>query len=180
MQVAETSIAGVYLITPATRADERGHFARQWDETTFRRFGMTTQFPQCNSSFSAVAGTLRGLHYQAAPHGEAKYLRCISGRLFDVVVDVRPASRTFGRWLGTELSASGRQWIYIPEGIAHGFLTLEDNTEVLYPVSTPYEPSSERGIRWNDPAFGIGWPIEPTRMSDKDAQWADFQPECHD
>jgi dTDP-4-dehydrorhamnose 3,5-epimerase len=180
MQVAETSIAGVYLVVPAALVDERGHFARQWDDELFRRHGLTTRFPQCNSSFSAAAGTLRGLHYQAPPHGEAKYLRCIRGRLFDVVVDVRAGSPSFGRWMGTELSAASGQWIYVPEGVAHGFLTLEDNTEVLYPVSTPYEPSSERGIRWNDPAFGIQWPIEPTRMSDKDARWPDFRPEQHD
>ena len=180
MQVTETSIAGVFVVTPAPRADERGHFARQWDEELFRRYGLTTRFPQCNSSFSAMAGTLRGLHFQAPPHGEAKYLRCISGRLFDVVVDVRRGSPSFGRWLGMELSAVSRQWIYVPEGVAHGFLTLEDNTEVLYPVSAPYEASSERGIRWNDPAFDIEWPIVPTRMSEKDAQWADFHLGTHD
>jgi dTDP-4-dehydrorhamnose 3,5-epimerase len=180
MHVADTSIAGVYLVTPAALVDERGHFARQWDEELFQRYGLTTRFPQCNSSFSAAAGTLRGLHYQAPPHGEAKYLRCISGRLFDVVLDVRPGSPSFGRWLGTELSAASRQWIYVPEGVAHGFLTLEDNTEVIYPVSTAYEPLAERGIRWNDPAFGIQWPIEPMRMSDKDARWADFRLEPHD
>jgi dTDP-4-dehydrorhamnose 3,5-epimerase len=180
MQVIETSIAGVYLVTPAALVDERGHFARQWDEETFRRHGLTTRFPQCNSSFSRAAGTLRGLHYQAPPHGEAKYLRCISGRIFDVVVDVRRESPSFGRWLGTELSAASRQWIYVPDGVAHGFLTLEDNTEVLYPVSAPYEPKSERGIRWNDPAFGVQWPIRPTRMSDKDARWDDFRLDADD
>jgi dTDP-4-dehydrorhamnose 3,5-epimerase len=179
MQVVETAIAGVLLVTPSPLVDERGHFARQWDEDTFRRYGLTTRFPQCNSSFSAAAGTLRGLHYQAPPHGEAKYLRCISGRLFDVVVDVRRGSPSFGRWLGTELSAADRRWIYIPDGVAHGFLTLEDNTEVLYPVSTPYVPNAERGIRWNDPAFGIEWPMTPSRMSDKDARWNDFRPEAH-
>ena len=180
MQVVETSVAGVYLVTPDAVADERGHFARQWDEVTFRRHGLTTRFPQCNSSFSAEAGTLRGLHYQAAPHAEAKYLRCISGRIFDVVVDVRPGSPTFGRWLGTELSAANRKWIYVPEGVAHGFLTLEDRTEVLYPVSAPYEPGAERGIRWDDPAFDIQWPIRPVRMSKKDSRWDDYSPGTHD
>ncbi len=180
MQVIETSIAGVYLVTPAALVDARGHFARQWDEDTFRRHGLTTRFPQCNSSFSAAAGTLRGLHYQAPPHGEAKYLRCIAGRLFDVVADVRRDSPTFGHWLGTEMSAANRQWIYVPDGVAHGFLTLEDNTEVLYPVSAAYEPKAERGIRWNDPAFDIVWPFPPMRMSDKDAQWDDFSLAAHD
>jgi dTDP-4-dehydrorhamnose 3,5-epimerase len=180
MQLIETSIAGVHLVTPAALVDERGHFARQWDEETFRRHGLTTRFPQCNSSFSAAAGTLRGLHFQVPPHGEAKYLRCISGRIFDVVVDVRRDSPSFGRWLGTELSASSRQWIYVPAGVAHGFLTLEDNTEVLYPVSAPYEPKAERGIRWNDPAFGVQWPIRPARMSDKDARWDDFRLDADD
>ena len=122
---------------------------------------------------------MRGLHYQAAPHAEAKYLRCIRGRLFDVVVDVRHGSPTFGRWLGTEMSAASRQWIYVPEGVAHGFLTLEDNTEVLYPVSTPYVPGAERGIRWDDPAFNIQWPARPRHLSEKDGHWDNFSPQTH-
>ena len=179
MQVNDTLVSGVYLVTPTPLVDVRGHFARQWDEATFRAHGLATHFPQCNSSYSGTSGTLRGLHYQARPHGEAKYVRCIRGRIFDVVVDVRPDSPTFGRWLGIELSAADRRWIYVPEGVAHGFLTLEHDTEVLYPVSAVYEPSAERGIRWNDPAFGVDWPMTPTVVSDKDRSWPDYAPGSH-
>ncbi len=174
MRFLETPIAGAWLVEPETRTDERGFFARLWCRDEFAARGLRADFVQCNDSFSVSRGTLRGLHYQAAPHGEIKLVSCIRGRVFDVLVDLRQDSPTFLKWFGADLTAENRRMLYVPEGCAHGYLTLEDASEVVYPVTTPYHPEAERGLRWNDPAIGIKWPIEPTAMSPKDRQWSDW------
>ena len=177
MRFTETRVSGAYLVEPEPRTDERGFFARVWCRDEFAAHGLTAEFVQCNDSFSARRGTLRGLHYQVAPHGEVKLVRCVRGSVFDVVVDLRPGSSTYKRWVGTTLSAENRIMMYVPEGCAHGYLTLEDASEVVYPVTSPYQPGAERGVRWNDPAFGIEWPIAPPlTMSPKDERWPDYQP----
>jgi dTDP-4-dehydrorhamnose 3,5-epimerase len=170
-----TSIDGAWLIVQEPRTDERGFFARAWSEEEFAWRGLTARFVQCNNSFSVRCGTLRGLHYQDEPYGEVKLVRCISGSIFDVIVDTRRDSPTYLRWFGVELSAANRQLLYVPAGCAHGYQTLEDQSEVLYPVSVPYMPAAERGIRWNDPLFGIAWPDTAERLiSAKDERWPDF------
>lgn len=176
MQFVETSLAGVFVLHPTPRGDERGFFARIWCAREAADPGLTASFVQWNNSFSAVAGTIRGLHYQAAPHAEAKLVRCIRGSVFDVAVDVRPGSTTYGRWFGTVLSAENRRLLYIGEGLAHGYQTLEADSEVIYGASAFYEPAAERGVRWNDPGVGIAWPFAgaPT-LSPKDGCWPDLQ-----
>jgi dTDP-4-dehydrorhamnose 3,5-epimerase len=174
MRFISVPIAGAWLVEPEARADERGFFARLWCRDELEARGLRADFIQCNNSFSAARGTLRGLHYQAAPHAEAKLLSCTRGRVFDVLVDLRPGSPTFRQWFGAELTAENRRMMYVPEECAHGYLTLEDASEVIYPVTAAYHPESERGLRWNDPAVGIQWPIEPLAMSDKDRRWPDL------
>jgi dTDP-4-dehydrorhamnose 3,5-epimerase len=176
MRFAETAVHGAFLVDPEPREDERGFFARLWCRDEFAAHGLTADFVQCNDSFSARRGTLRGLHYQTAPFGEVKLVRCVRGSVFDVLVDLRPDSPTFTRWFGAELSAANRRMLYVPEGCAHGYLTLEDQSEVVYPVSREYRPEAERGVRWNDPRFAIAWPhLEPLTLSPKDRQWPDYQ-----
>ena len=176
MRFTETPVHGAFLIDPEPRGDERGFFARLWCRDEFAAHGLTADFVQCNDSFSARRGTLRGLHYQAAPHGEVKLVRCVRGAVWDVLVDLRPDSPSYRRWFGAELSAANRRLLYVPDGCAHGYLTLEDESEVVYPVSQPYSPAAERGVRWNDPQFGIEWPLaEPLTLSPKDRQWPDYQ-----
>ena len=177
MRFTETSVPGAYLIDPEPRGDERGFFSRLWCRDEFATHGLTADFVQCNDSFSARRGTLRGLHYQAAPFGEVKLVRCVRGSVFDVLVDLRADSPTYTRWFGVELTAENHRMLYVPEGCAHGYLTLEDRSEVEYPVSRAYRPEAERGVRWNDPQFGIEWPLgEPLTLSPKDRQWPDYQP----
>jgi dTDP-4-dehydrorhamnose 3,5-epimerase len=174
MRFLETRIAGAWLVQPEPRTDERGSFARLWCRDDFAKHGLRADFVQCNASFSVKRGTLRGLHYQAAPHREVKLVSCVRGRVFDAIVDVRPESPTYGAWFGAELSADNRTMMYVPEGCAHGYLTLEDSCEVTYPVTAAYHAGSERGLRWNDPAIRIEWPIEPLILSPKDRQWSDW------
>jgi dTDP-4-dehydrorhamnose 3,5-epimerase len=175
MRFTETSVGGAYLIDPEPKGDDRGFFARLWCRDEFEARGLSATFVQCNDSFSAHRGTLRGLHYQIAPFQEAKLVGCIRGAVFDVVVDLRPQSPTFARWFGVTLTASNRTMLYVPEGCAHGYLTLEDGSEVVYPVSQAYRPEAERGIRWNDPTFNIDWPYPgPLTVSPKDRQWPDY------
>ena len=154
--------------------DHRGFFARTWCQREFKEAGIAATFVQSNISYNIKKGTLRGLHYQDAPHGEAKLVHCTAGAIYDVIVDLRRDSGTFGQWVSAELTAENRTFLYIPEGLAHGFLTLEDNTEVSYQMSEFYMPHSARGVRWNDPAFGIHWPIEVAVISEKDSQYHDF------
>jgi len=179
MKFSETPIPGVYLIDLEKRGDERGFFARVFCINEFQELGLTTQFVQVNNSLTSLKGTLRGMHYQLRPKAEAKLVRCIRGALWDCALDLRPESATFGKSFGAELSAENRRMMYIPKGFAHGFVTLADDTEAFYFVDEFYAPDLERGIRWNDPRFGIEWPIEPTTISDKDRNLPDFDPVCH-
>ena len=171
MKFRETTISGAWLIDPEPRQDERGFFARLWCRDELRERGLSSDFVQCNSSGSVAAGTLRGLHWQSAPHAENKLISCIRGRVFDVIVDVREDSPTFMAWFGAELSASNKTMAYVPQGCAHGYLTLEPDCEVMYPVTAVYHAPSERGLRWDDPAVSIKWPIAPVVISAKDRAW---------
>ena len=164
MIVRETGLGGAFLIEPELKEDERGFFEQVWTRAELEARGMEGGFVQCNLSYSRRRGTLRGLHYQIAPHAQAKLVRCTAGAVFDVGVDLRPDSPTFRRWVGFELSARNRHMLYLPVGFAHGFQTLEDDSEVLYMITAPYDPASERGARWNDPAFRIEWPDADERV----------------
>ncbi len=177
MRFIETPVRGAFIIDPEPKVDERGSFARVWCTRELAERGLKAAFVQCNASVSTRRGTLRGLHYQAAPHLEAKLIRCIRGSVFDVVVDVRSDSPTFLKWYGAELTAASGRMMYVAEGLAHGYLTLEDDCEVMYPVTQFYEPGAERGVRWDDPRFAIEWPIRPIHLSPKDRSWPDFVPE---
>jgi dTDP-4-dehydrorhamnose 3,5-epimerase len=174
MLFIETQLAGAYIIDPERIEDERGFFARTWDRHEFESRGLNTNLAQCNISYNTRRGTLRGMHYQAAPHEETKLVRCTSGAIYDVIVDLRPASPTLRQWLGVELSAANRRMLYIPEGFAHGFQTLSDNSEVFYQMAAFYAPDYARGVRWNDPAFGIVWPETPQVISARDQAYPDF------
>jgi dTDP-4-dehydrorhamnose 3,5-epimerase len=158
MRFHATPLTGVWLIEPERLTDERGFFARSWCREEFAAHDVSHDWVQCNISYNRHRGTLRGLHFQAAPRAEAKLIRCTRGALFDVVVDVRPQSLNFGRWVGFELSADNHHMLYVPEGFAHGFQTLADDTEVFYQMSESYSPEAARGIRWDDPFLGIDWP----------------------
>jgi dTDP-4-dehydrorhamnose 3,5-epimerase len=177
MRFAETELPGAFVIDLERREDERGFFARAWCERELAEHGLDTRVSQCNLAFNERRGTLRGLHYQVAPHAEVKLVRCTRGAVYDVIVDLRPESATYTRWIGVELTEDNRRMLYVPEGFAHGYLTLADATETFYQVSVPYTPDAERGARWDDPAFGIEWPqTEGLVMSDKDRSWPDFEP----
>ena len=171
----ETELPGAYIIDLETIGDERGFFARAWDAKESAERGLETRVAQANCAFNARKGTLRGMHLQRPPHEEGKFVRCTRGAFFDAIVDLRPGSETFKRWTGVELTAENRRMFYVPPGFAHGYETLEDDTEALYLVTEFYAPGAETGVRWDDPAFGIEWPIEPTLISDKDRSWPDFE-----
>ena len=175
----ETEFEGAYIIELDTHGDERGFFARVFCSREFEEKGLTTQFVQVNDSYSAQRGTLRGMHYQLAPHQETKLVRCIKGKLLDVILDLRKGSPTFGQHLKVELSAKDRRMLYVPKGFAHSFITLEDETEAIYFVDAFYAPDHERAVRWDDPRFAIEWPMGPTVISDKDAAHPDFDPNYH-
>jgi len=175
----QTPVADARVIELEKRGDDRGFFARFFCEREFGAEGLETRFVQANNSLSAKKGTLRGMHYQLAPSAEVKVVRCLKGALWDAILDLRPDSPTFLKWFGAELTAENRLMMYVPRGFAHAILTLTDDTEALYLVSDFYAPQEERGIRWNDPRFGIEWPIEPAEISEKDAAWPDFDPEFH-
>lgn len=172
----ETAIEGVWVVEPERHADERGFFARTWDGAELARRGLNGDLAQCSISFNDRRGTLRGMHYQEAPYEEAKLVRCTAGAIFDVAVDLRPGSSTFSRWVGHELSADNRLALYVPEGCAHGFLTLADASEVVYAISERYAPDAARGVRWDDPAFGIEWPGTVEVISERDRSYPDFVP----
>ena len=175
----ETSLPGAYVVELEKRGDDRGFFARAFCRNEFQQAGLQWDFVQVNNSLSKEQGTLRGMHYQLAPHAETKLVRCIRGALWDCILDVRQDSCTFGKWFGETLSAENRKMMYVPKGFAHGLVTLEPDTEVLYLVDAFYAPEYERGIRWNDARFGIRWPILPRVISDKDANSRDFDPDWH-
>ena len=170
-------IDGAYLVEPERIADERGFFARTFCAREFEALGLDARVAQSNTSYNERAGTLRGMHYQADPHGEAKLVRCTRGAIFDVAVDLRERSPTHRRWFGAQLSADNGHGLFIPAGCAHGFQTLQDASEVLYLMSTPYVQGSGRGVRWDDPAFGIDWPQAPAggrTISQRDATYPDY------
>lgn len=170
----ETKLPGAYVIDLEPHRDERGFFARAWCQREFEAHGLTPRLVQCNISFNTRRGTLRGMHYQAPPHEEAKLVRCTRGRLYDVIIDLRPDSPAFKQHIGITLSAENRTMLYVPEGFAHGFLTLDDATEVFYQMSAFYAPEAARGVRWDDPAFGIEWPAPVEHIKDRDQAYADF------
>lgn len=169
-----TELPGVFTVDPEMRADPRGFFARGWCSREFGDRALPNQVAQMNVSFNRDKHTLRGFHYQIAPHQEDKYLWCVRGAVHDVALDLRPDSPTFRRHFAVELSAANHRMLLVPKGCAHAFLTLADDTEVTYLVSEFYTPAAERGVRWNDPAFGVRWPADPAVISDKDANWPDF------
>lgn len=179
MQFIPTPLAGAYLIDLEKRGDDRGFFARAFCEQEFAAHQLVSRFVQVNNSLSAFKGTLRGMHYQLAPKAETKLVRCIRGALWDAILDLRPESPTFGQHFGAELSAENRRMMYVPKGFAHGFITLQDDTEAFYFVDEFYSPEQERGLRWNDPRFAIKWPAEPVVLSDKDREHKDFDPAWH-
>lgn len=179
MKFNQTPLQGAFTIDLEKRGDDRGFFARMFCENEFSAAGLETRFVQINNSLTGRRGTLRGLHYQLPPAGEVKVVRCVRGALWDVIVDIRPGSPTFGKWYGAELTAENRRMMYVPRGFAHAFLTLEDDTEAVYLVSAFYAPDRERGLRWNDPAINVDWPEAPTEISQKDAAWPDLDPEFH-
>jgi dTDP-4-dehydrorhamnose 3,5-epimerase len=174
MIFTDTGIGGVWVIEAERIEDERGFFARTWDFEEFAEQGLNPKLAQCSISFNRIRGTLRGLHYQGVPYEEAKLVRCTAGAIFDVALDLRPGSATIGEWFGIELSAENRRALYVPEGCAHGFLTLDDGCEVHYQISQPYSPEAARGVRWDDPAFAITWPDEVVVINERDRSYPDF------
>lgn len=177
MIFTQTELAGAYVIDIEPREDERGFFARVWSSDEFEERGLSTQVTQCNLAYNHHVGTLRGMHFQLPPHAEVKLVRCTRGAVYDVILDLRPESPTFKRWIGIELTAENRRMLYVPEGFAHGYQTRVDGTETFYQVSKAYAPEYEGGVRWNDPSFGIEWPHADRRIiSAKDEAWPDFDP----
>lgn len=174
MRFTELPLAGAYLIEVEPRGDERGFFARVFCAREFAAHGLSTDWSQSNTSFSAQMGTVRGMHFQRPPHGEVKLVRCTSGAIFDAIVDMRAGSPTYGRWYGVRLDAESRNMLYVPVGFAHGFQTLCEKTEVHYMVSSFYVPEAEGGLRHDDPEIGIDWPEAVTVMSDRDRHHPDF------
>lgn len=174
MRFLDCGIEGARLIELEPRRDDRGHFARMWCEQELREAGLDASLSQVNTGFSPRAGTLRGLHLQRDPHAEVKIVRCVRGAVFDVMVDLRPDSPSFKRWFGAELRGDGLQMLYVPEGCAHGYLTLADDTELIYFASRRFAASAATGVRFDDPAFGIRWPRDIAVISQADRSWPDF------
>jgi dTDP-4-dehydrorhamnose 3,5-epimerase len=171
MRFTETGIADAWVVDPSPHEDERGRFMRAWCAREFAEHNVDFSPVQANMGFSVQRGTLRGMHYQVAPALEAKLVRCTRGTIFDVVLDLRRNSSTYGQWCGVELSAQNGRMLFVPEHCGHGYQTLEDNTEMFYMTSAFYTPSAVRGIRFDDPAFGIAWPLPPTVVSEQDRNW---------
>jgi len=167
----ETELRGVFIIEPEIIEDERGFFARTWTPDEFEGHGLNPRLVQCNISFNKLRGTLRGMHFQNKPHEEVKLVRCTQGAIFDVAIDLRRDSPTRFQWFGTELSAANRRMLYIAEGFAHGYQTLSDETEIFYQMSEYYHPESAGGVRWDDPAFGIAWPLAVSVIAPRDASY---------
>ena len=175
MKITETRLKGAYVIEPERLEDERGFFARSWSQRQLADHGLNTLIVECSISFNRAQGTLRGMHYQAQPYAEVKLVRCTAGAIYDCIVDLRPSSPTLNEWVAVELTAENRLALYVPEEFAHGFLTLEDDTEVFYQMSEVYTPASARGVRWNDPAFNIEWPDGVRIMNERDRNFDDFE-----
>jgi dTDP-4-dehydrorhamnose 3,5-epimerase len=175
MIFTQTGLPGAYSIDIERREDARGFFARSWCAQEFEAHALNPRMVQSNIGFSIKKGTLRGMHYQIAPDAEAKLVRCTAGAIYDVIVDLRPDSATHKQWVGLELSADNHRMLYVPEGFAHGYQTLVDNTEIYYQTSQFYAPASARGVRYDDPVFGIAWPLQVAVISDADAGWPDYR-----
>ena len=169
------SVSGAFVIVPQPRADNRGWFARMWCAQELAQHGLVDHVAQVNVASSHLAGTLRGMHYQQAPHDEVKIVRCNRGTVFDVVVDLRPSSPSYKRWFGIELSATNGRMLYVPQGCAHGYQTLSNDAEVMYFTSAFYAPAAATGVRYDDPAFGIEWPCTVAALSEQDRSWPDFK-----
>ena len=177
MRFVPTKLEGAYVVEPERHEDERGFFARTWSGDEFAEHGLVSELSQCSVSRNSKAGTLRGMHFQTAPHEEAKLVRCTAGAIFDVIVDLRPGSATLTDWVGVELAAETGRALYIPKGFAHGFQTLVDGAEVFYMISAPYVPEAASGVRWDDPAFAIDWPPAGSRIiNERDRSWPDYRP----
>jgi dTDP-4-dehydrorhamnose 3,5-epimerase len=174
MIFTETDLKGAFVVEPERLPDERGFFARTWCEREFQAHIGEVRFVQCNISFNIRRGTLRGMHYQASPFEEARLVRCAMGAIYDVIIDLRPNSESFKKWFAIELTAEDRRMLYVPKGFAHGFVTLQDRTEVFYQMSEFFRPEYARGVRWNDPAFSVDWPVEVRVMSQRDRDCPDF------
>lgn len=175
MKFHPLSLEGAYLIEPDPISDERGFFARVFCKTEFEQKDLNPNLDQCSISFNHRKGTVRGMHFQKDPHAEVKIVRCTRGAIYDVVLDLRPDSPTYKKWEGVALSAENRKMLYIPEGLAHGFQTLEDNTEIFYQISRPFAPASASGVRWNDPSFNIVWPLEISIIANKDQTFPTYE-----
>ncbi len=176
MIFTETKLKGAFIVDITPIDDERGFFARSWCGREFAEAGLDGSLVQCNISFNRKKGTLRGMHFQKDPFGEVKLVRCTRGGILDVVIDLRPHSVTYTQWLSVELNESNCRMLYVPEGFAHGFCTLEDNSEVFYQMSSEYVPDSAAGVRWDDPAFAIKWPEMEFTISQRDREFPDFKP----
>lgn len=176
MKFEPTALPGVMLVRAEPVEDARGVFARSFCADEFRAQGLDARVAQASFSVTSRRGTLRGMHWQAAPWAEAKLVRCVRGKVYDVALDLRPSSLAFCKWVAFELAAGNRDALYLPEGVAHGFQALEDDVELHYQMSAPYHPEAGRGVRWNDPAFGIAWPIANPQLSERDASYPDFKP----
>jgi len=177
MIFTETKLPGAFVIDLERFEDERGFFALSWSEKAFNEHGLDPRLVECNVSFNRRRGTLRGMHYQAAPHGQTKLVRCTAGAIHDVIIDLRPDSPTFKQWISVELSAENRSMLYVPIDFAHGFQTLTDQAEVLYQMSSVYKSEAARGVRWDDAAFGIAWPIAEPIINERDRNYSDFSVE---
>lgn len=175
MKFIKTDFKDCFIIEIEKKIDDRGFFARIWDKEIFKKYKINEDFIQSSISVNKKKFTLRGIHYQKKPYEESKIVRCTKGSIFDVVVDLRPDSKTYKKWISVELSSENYRMIYIPKGIAHGFQTLENNTEVLYQISEKHKPSFSSGIRWNDPQFQIKWPNNHPTLSEKDKRYPDFK-----
>lgn len=175
MKLSETKLSGAFVLTQERHNDERGFFARLWAQEQLASWGLKSHLEHVSISHNARRGTLRGLHSQADPHPETKLVACTRGALFDVLLDLRKSSATYLEWVGVELSADNGRMVYIPEGVAHGFLTLADDSDVLYHMTGEYHPELSRGARWDDPAYGVAWPFSPVIMSDRDRDFVDFR-----
>jgi dTDP-4-dehydrorhamnose 3,5-epimerase len=172
MVFTETKLKGAFLINLKRFEDERGFFARTFCQKEFKEHGLNTQIVQANISYNKKRGTFRGMHMQLAPNEESKLIKCTSGAIYDVIIDMRISSDTYKQWIGVELTAENHQLLYVPEGFAHGFITLKNDTEVTYQMNQFYAPESEKGFRWNDPGFGIVWPIQPLVIAEKDKKFS--------
>lgn len=177
MDFTETKLSGAFVIEAEKHGDHRGFYADTWRRREFEERGLDTQITQCSASYNIKSGTLRGLHYQRPPHAQTKLVRCVRGAIYDVMIDLRPDSPTIGQWVAAELTAENYRMLYIPRGFAHGFQTLTDAAELTYLICGEYSPEAEAVVRWNDPFFGIEWPLEVTVISPRDANYPDFHHE---